>query len=268
MEADLQSKAQPSTNGATSSKGKSLQAQNLLPITTCGGHTLRFEATEANTLSKLQSLLQDQLMMPEQAFELFDSDGCRLTTDGELFRAAFQQRVPLHAKPSQTGCQDAAQCNILRHQLSGLTESIDVLGRQMELLTSVFQAEKSEQAAVEGRLRADVTALMTNVKEQMSGAIQPLSDQLDIVSQLVDSERDFREATNVALEKQILDVRNAVEAEHVARQEDSAGAAQLIQEFHQIMQDGTSPPPEECHADSLVVCSEATTCNNPAASQT
>merc|ERR1712007_137011 len=99
----------------------------------------------------------------------------------------------------------------------------------------------------------------TNVKEQMSGAIQPLSDQLDIVSQLVDSERDFREATNLALEKQILDVRNAVEAEHAARQEDSAGAAQLIQEFHQIMQDGTSPPPEEYHADSLMVCSEATT---------
>lgn len=214
---------------------------SVVPVTACG-RNFHLEAGEASTLIGVQAVLQGQLMMHEQDFEIYDSEGCLLATDGDLYRAAVQGHVPLVATLSEASVHfiqnrreelSQMQWKLLRDQLSGLSEKVCSLGRRMQELTQVLQTDKFEQKAADDRLRADVNHLVINADEHVKQHIQPVAERLEAMAQIIHSERGAREMVKLALEQQILNVRDALDAELSARRQDAASTAQLIQEFQQ-----------------------------------
>lgn len=132
------------------------------------------------------------------------------------------------------------QWELVRGQIANLGEQISALARRLVELSVTIVTTKKDQENSNDRLRLEMLSIMEHSKDSAKQLVHPLVERLDSMSHLIQSERSARDMIKTGLEQQVLDVRDALEAERSIRRKEAQATTSLVQDYRQAISDEVS----------------------------
>lgn len=218
---------------------------DCMMVTACG-RSVQVPLKDAQSVSMVKEVLQRELKMHGQEFELYDNVGTVLMTDGDLRSALQSGAGPFTATLSEASIhyienrrEELAQMQwkLLRDKVDGLSGKVNLISQQMQAMNDAFASQRVEQQEGDRRLHADIEVCMEDAKEQTRQLGAQLAERVEAVSQIVHSERNMREALKEGIIRQVQGVRDALEADRMTRRTESASTHTLIDDIRRAVQD-------------------------------
>eukprot|EP00747_Dinoflagellata_sp_TGD_P193190 gnl/TRDRNA2_/TRDRNA2_59033_c0_seq1.p1 gnl/TRDRNA2_/TRDRNA2_59033_c0~~gnl/TRDRNA2_/TRDRNA2_59033_c0_seq1.p1 ORF type:complete len:638 (-),score=152.65 gnl/TRDRNA2_/TRDRNA2_59033_c0_seq1:103-1941(-) len=213
-------------------------------ISVCG-RTCSISAHDARSLVDLQSALQRALQMEGQSFHFFDVNGGSLTTDQQVQEAIAQGMTPLCASLTDASIhyienrrEELAQMQwkLIRDHMTGATGKIVGLSREVEEMRHQFDSHKKEVQSHTERLRMELIKAVDNERDIAQTELRQLSERVNAIAQLVNSERNKREIANQSADKQVQGVRDMIDSERSTRRQELAVQMAVVQDMKQAIE--------------------------------
>jgi len=199
-----------------------------LMINVCG-RTLNLVAPSV-TMPDLQALLQDELGVPDQIFELCDCSGTPILLDSDLVEAVRENRLPLSATLSDTSIhfienrrEELAhmQWKLVRDQHNGAHGRMQLFGRTLHDFDKRLEEQKADSLQTITLLRNEFAATVDKVEGKMRSEMKQLGERIAGVAQLVQIERNMREVGLEQVNKSMQSVRDTIDSDRTVVQEGS-----------------------------------------------
>eukprot|EP00929_Paragymnodinium_shiwhaense_P069795 TRINITY_DN35230_c0_g1_i1.p1 TRINITY_DN35230_c0_g1~~TRINITY_DN35230_c0_g1_i1.p1 ORF type:complete len:638 (+),score=191.28 TRINITY_DN35230_c0_g1_i1:111-2024(+) len=173
------------------------------------------------TLQDVQTVLQMDLGMRDQLFEVNDSQGTRLTDDTSLQKAITAGKTPLVANLSDSSIhfienrrEELAhmQWKLVRDQNHSSSMKLNAAARQIQSLEAALEHERQDRANMIDKLKAEVAAAIEQARNESRLDLHVVEEQVAGISNMVTSERNMREVAIERTGKEMQGVRDLVEA--------------------------------------------------------
>jgi hypothetical protein len=200
-------------------------------------------------MSSLQSLLQQELSLNGQSFDIFDERGMTMTTDGDL-RDAIERGASLAANLSDASVHyienrreelSQLQWKLMRDQVSGVAEKLLQVGHRVQELSESVTTMRHEHEEACRRMRGEMETLVESAKASGKNDLVQLAERVEAVSASVSSERSRREVAKQNTEQQMQAFRDMLSNDRCSRRTELAATNGLIEESRQaILEEGKS----------------------------
>mmetsp|Transcript_151328 Transcript_151328/g.267082 ORF Transcript_151328/g.267082 Transcript_151328/m.267082 type:complete len:629 (+) Transcript_151328:83-1969(+) len=224
------------------SNGRDLD-DDMVVINACG-RTVNANFNAIPTVPALQEMLQRELSIKGQSFDLFDDHGVSLITDGDLRYAVKRGRMPLIANLCEASIHSIEirreelaqmQWKLLRDQVSGLAEKILSVGHRVQELSEAINGLKKEREADVDRAKNQLNALVDSAKDAAQQSFMQIAERVDAVAHSVAIERNNREATKQGTENMIQSLRDQITADRSTRRSEQAAMSSQVDEVQKTI---------------------------------
>eukprot|EP00928_Gymnodinium_smaydae_P056571 TRINITY_DN3993_c0_g2_i1.p1 TRINITY_DN3993_c0_g2~~TRINITY_DN3993_c0_g2_i1.p1 ORF type:complete len:688 (-),score=174.96 TRINITY_DN3993_c0_g2_i1:210-2198(-) len=227
------------------------QQQEPMVIKACGRSFLL--PLGVMTVAGVQSALQAELGMPNQMFEVYNSDGDKISEDAELRRALRAGQTPLSATLSEASIhylenrrEELAQMQwkLVRDQQTQMMAKISALARQLSTVESGCQAEGKNRDKQMIELRSECFDAIEMLRDGMRADCKQLDERIAGVGHVISAERTMREAAQTRAAGDLQSLRDIVEQN---QKHASEGANLCCDKMDEL----------RAHVDKLRACREA-----------
>jgi len=194
--------------------------ERRLIINVCG-RTIAFPES-CNGVKALQDMLQGELGMPDQMFEVFDNTGERILVDMDLREAIAGGRIPLSATLSDASIhfienrrEELAQMQwkLVRDQNNQAVMKVGVIDRKVaETESKLDMYKRANEENMQG-LRSELLAAIEVTKDIFRQDGRQFGERLAGISQLVQAERNMREVAIEQLHKSIQTIHDTIDSD-------------------------------------------------------
>jgi len=219
-------------------------SRGQLLINACG-QTLELDMLCARSITDLVRVLQLQLNMEAQQFELFDVSGTTLRTDSQLHDAVAKGRTPLLATLSDDSIhvfesrrEELAQMQwkLVREQL--MIASAEIRAVDMQLKDTQHQLEQFKQQATRQILQVQDETLKAVASEREAAQFEfrQVSERVTAIADTTSVERQKRDIAVKGLEKQLESIRGVVDNERIVRKQEVAWQTSALQDLKAVIE--------------------------------
>jgi len=179
-------------------------------------------------LNELQSVLQAELGMQDQIFEIFDVQGKSLILDTDVSEALVDGRVPLTANLCDSSIhfienrrEELAQMQwkLVRDQHNQAQLKLSQMVRQMSTVESTMENLQRETAMSMDRLRSEMQTAIESSKGEARAESRQLGERVAGVAQHVTAERNMREVSIQQFNKALQGVRDTIDSDRTTVQQ-------------------------------------------------
>lgn len=211
-------------------------------VNVCGRNVTALTGAEPSVAS-LQVVLQKELSLNGQSFDIFDERGVSLTTDGDL-RLAISRGATLAANLSEASVHyienrreelSQLQWKLMRDQVSGVAEKLVQVGHRVQELSEAVTVMKHEHEESCRRMKFETETLLDSAKEAGKHDLMQLSERVDGLSHSVSSERNRREVAKENIDQTIQGLRDMIMADRSTRRSELVGTNSLLEEGRQAL---------------------------------
>lgn len=129
------------------------------------------------------------------------------------------------------------QWKLVRDQMTGATGKIAAVTRKVDEFAHQMDLHKKELAGLSERFRAEMHKSIENERDLAQLELRQLSERVNAVAQLVNSERNKREVSVQSVEKQVIGMRDMFENERDTRRQDLTVHMAMLQDFKAQIED-------------------------------
>eukprot|EP00929_Paragymnodinium_shiwhaense_P060143 TRINITY_DN30067_c0_g7_i1.p1 TRINITY_DN30067_c0_g7~~TRINITY_DN30067_c0_g7_i1.p1 ORF type:complete len:734 (+),score=188.79 TRINITY_DN30067_c0_g7_i1:97-2202(+) len=224
--------------------------ERRVTVNVCG-RTLSVDEEGCRTLRELQELLQEEIGMPGQIFDVLDVLGNRILVDLDLREAIAERRTPLSAVLSDASIhfmenrrEELAQMQwkLVRDQHNAGLTKLGSLCRQVSDVDHQMLNQKCEFEQRLQHLRSELLAALESAKEAARLDVRQMGERLAGLGQVLQAERNTREASFEQVDAamaRLSESRRAIDIEKLARHSLEDASAQVrasvderLEEFH------------------------------------
>lgn len=216
-----------------------------LAVSACG-RSVAVPMREAQSCASVKAVVQRDLKMHGQEFELYDCLGTSLMTDTDLRMAISKGHLPITATLSESSVhfienrrEELAQMQwkLLRDKIDSVASKANIVGQQLGQLSDAFATHQVQQQEGDRRLQLEFEAGLEDTKEHTRALCAQISERVEAVSQLVHSERNMREALKEGVMRQIQGTLDALEADRTTRRTEMTSTLSTIQDLRRALHD-------------------------------
>jgi hypothetical protein len=212
--------------------------RNSLVVRACGRSVML--PAGITCVGDIQGVLQVELGMRDQQFEIYDANGMQIMVDADIQTAIMDRRLPFTAT-----LQDASihfienrreelaqmQWKLVRDQSSQLSLKLQAVCRQVTNMETVVEAEKRERERGFERFQQEMVAALESIREGGRGDCRQLDERLAGVGHLISAERNMREAS---LQRLVGDTQSVRESLTVDRNAWQQGNKETSRQFEDM----------------------------------
>eukprot|EP00440_Ansanella_granifera_P030201 gb/GFBE01032812.1/.p1 GENE.gb/GFBE01032812.1/~~gb/GFBE01032812.1/.p1 ORF type:complete len:611 (+),score=99.75 gb/GFBE01032812.1/:1-1833(+) len=209
-----------------------------LPIQVCG-RTCHIDARSRNSLTDIQTALQQSLGMHEQDFDLTDSLGSRICTDLTLHDSISRGHIPLQATLSDASVhfienrrEELAQMQwkVVRDKIQGCSSDVLTMSRQIAEMRQQMDVQRRQSETAMEVLRGELVKATEQEHTLTQASLQQVSERIHSAISLVNGEQNKREFSYQSLERQIQDLRRTLDIERAARLQENDNHLHLLKD--------------------------------------
>lgn len=204
------------------------------------GRTCNVPFDNAGSLGEVASVLQRQLNLQEQSFEICDINGTLLQNEMQLQQALSSGLTPLsatltdkslHTLETQREELGQMQWKLVRDQLSSSTSQMASLARQMSEMQFQLQNNMRETQNLLGLCREDLYKAIDSERQAVKEDMTVLSDSVNAAISVMTGEKSKREMAVQGFEKHLHGVCDMLDSERQTRRQDMAMHMTILQEL-------------------------------------
>mmetsp|Transcript_63636 Transcript_63636/g.110998 ORF Transcript_63636/g.110998 Transcript_63636/m.110998 type:complete len:734 (+) Transcript_63636:148-2349(+) len=210
-----------------------------LTINACG-RTISVHEASVPRIPDLEKVLQDELGLQEQLFEVYDLTGARLATDADLREAIADGRTPLAATLSDASIhfienrrEELAQLQwkVMRDQHNQYNVKVINLSRQVGNVENAMEIAKKEQYSSNELLRQEMLNAIEVAKELFRSESRQLQEKMAAIGQLVTTERGIREVAVEQVNKSLQGIRDSIDSDRIAMNQAASRTMSQVEEL-------------------------------------
>jgi len=223
--------ASPGTDLATVPNAMDMQlakAETKKSVIHACGRTVLLPDAQITRVNDLQSVLQAELGMQDQIFEIFDLQGKRLILDTDVVEALVDGRTPLTANLCDSSIhfienrrEELAQMQwkLVRDQHNQAQLKLSQMVRQMTTVESKMDNMMRETGMSMDRLRSETQTAIEGCKGEARAESRQLGERIAGVAQHVTAERNMREVSIQQFNKALQGVRDTIDSDRTTVQQ-------------------------------------------------
>lgn len=209
-----------------------------LTINACG-RAISVNEASVPCIQDLERVLQDELGLPEQLFEIYDLTAARLATDADLRQAIADGRTPLSATLSDASIhfienrrEELAQLQwkVIRDQHQQYDKKVINLSRQVVNFESAMEVAKKEQHSSIETVRQEMLSAVEVAKDLFRSESRQLQEKMAAIGQMVTTERGIREVALEQVNKSLQGIRDCIDSERFAMNQAASRAMSHVED--------------------------------------
>eukprot|EP00929_Paragymnodinium_shiwhaense_P065830 TRINITY_DN32980_c0_g1_i1.p1 TRINITY_DN32980_c0_g1~~TRINITY_DN32980_c0_g1_i1.p1 ORF type:complete len:637 (+),score=177.59 TRINITY_DN32980_c0_g1_i1:109-2019(+) len=196
------------------------------------------------SVGDIQGVLQVELGMRDQVFEIYNSEGMQCLNDADVQAAVVEAKLPFTATLSDASIhfienrrEELAQMQwkLMRDQQSQLNLKLSSVCRQVAELQAQQEAERRDRELQCDKMQSELFSTLEALREQARSDFRQIDERVAGVNHLITAERNMREAAMQRLASDLHSIRDGQDVDRTSLRDAASLSGKSVDDLKKII---------------------------------